>query len=147
MPSEVRLEPPYLLNMSPTSPWLPSVERRIENSIIPKEYEYLGSSEWLQEDVGQSALRFFQSTADLLPGEPFIYASQSGALVAEFKSPVGTLTTIISPSTIIFFATKANQPDGPIERTLNRGTNRLREEVKEIVQKLLVSHGQMAPAL
>jgi hypothetical protein len=144
-PTAVRLEPPYQLNVSPFTPWLPAVERRIEKSIVPKEYESSGSGEWLREDVGQSAIRFFQNTADILPGEPFIYASQTGALVAEFTAPTGTLTTVISPASIILFAAKADEPNAPIQRTVKRGSNRLREDLKEIIQTLAGSHGQMGP--
>jgi hypothetical protein len=145
MPMTVELEPPYLLNISPVTPWLPTVERQIENSILPTEYESLDSGEWLHEEIGQSAIRFFQNTADILPGEPFIYASQTGALVAEFNAPTGALTTVISPTTIILFAAKADEPNAPIQRTLQRGSNRVREDLKEIIQTLTGSHGQMGP--
>jgi hypothetical protein len=150
----VNLDPPYELNIPPVAAWLPSVERRIEDSIIPKEFEniQLGQvdfkatiepAEWLREDVGRSAVRFFQSAADILPSEPFIYASQSGALVAEFQTPAGALTTVISLNNIILFAAKTDEPSAPIQVTLNRGTNRLREELREVVRTIAVSHGQM----
>jgi hypothetical protein len=145
MPMTVKLEPPYQLNISPYTPWLAAVERRIEKSIVPKEYESLGSGEWLREEVGQSAIRFFQNTADILPGEPFIYASQTGALVAEFTAPTGALTTVVSPTSIILFAAKADELNAPVQRTVKRGSNRLREDLKEIVQTLAGSHGQMGP--
>lgn len=150
----VTLDPPYELNIPPVTAWLPSVERRIEYSIIPKEFENVRSgqvdfktaiepAEWLREDVGNSAVRFFQSAADLLPSEPFIYASQSGALVAEFQTPAGALTTVISLNNIILFAVKTDEPSAPIQVTSNRGTNRLREELREVVRTITGSHGKM----
>ena len=135
MPLAVTLEQ-YLLNIPPLTSWLPSVERRIGDSTLPDEYQSFWSTEWLREEVGQAAIRFFENTADLLPGEPFIYASQTGALVAEFDAPRGTLTTIISPSAVILFAVKADDRDNPIEMTLKQGSNRLREDLKEVVQPL-----------
>lgn len=142
------LEPIYQLNILPTSSWLPTVEKRIENSVLPMEYEAVvaDQGEWLREDVGRSAIRFFQHTADILPSEPFIYASQTGALVAEFSAVGGALTTIISPTSIILFATSNTTPNTPVETTLKSGTNRLREEVKDVVHSLMVAHGQMGPA-
>jgi hypothetical protein len=124
------------------------VEKRIENSVLPMEYEagLAHEGEWLREEVGRSAIRFFQHTADILPSEPFIYASQTGALIAEFDTPAGALTTIISPTSIILFAASNTTPDAPIETTLTSGTNRLREEVKDVVHALMVPHGQMGPA-
>jgi hypothetical protein len=144
--SVVRLEAPYTLNISPSTSWLASVERRIENSTIPNEYKARTSStEWLSEEVGQAAIRFFQNAADLLPGEPFIYGSRGGALVAEFEADNGVLTTVISPDATILFAVKTDEPDAPVEKTLRRGSNRLREEVKEIARLLSDSHGHMGP--
>jgi hypothetical protein len=146
LPLSARLEPPYVVGISPTAPWLPRVERRIESSTLPKEYEGLVSTEWLREEVGQAAIRFFQNTADVLPGEPYIYASQSGALVAEFSASNGSLTTVISPSTITLFGVKANQPDAPMQVTLRRGSNSVREDLKVIVHAITGSHGQMGAA-
>ena len=139
----VKVDAPYPLNISPVTPWLPSVERRIGDSIIPSEYESLVSGEWLHEEVGLAAIRFFQNTADLLPGEPFIYASQTGALVAEFGATRGALTTVISPESVILFGVNVDNPATPIGITVKRGSNRLREDVKEVVQTLAGAHGQM----
>jgi hypothetical protein len=142
-PRPIRLDSPYLLNISPVTPWLSSVERRIEDSIVPIEYEGLSPTQWLREEVGQAAIRFFQNTADVLPVEPFLYGSQTGALVAEFVAKRGTLTTVVSPNTVIVFAVKADEPDTPVQVTLKRGSNLLREELQEIVKALAGPHGQM----
>jgi hypothetical protein len=138
----IRLEPLYKPNIAPVAAWLPAVERRIRDSIKPHGYENLGSTEWLGEDVGQAAIRFFQNAADILPGEPFIYASHTGALVAEFKNPRGALTTLISPDSVILFAVKADEPGTPVHMSLKRSNTRLRDDIKQVVQTVSGSHGQ-----
>jgi hypothetical protein len=135
---------PYRLTISPPVSWLPLVERRIEDSKIPKEYEPLEPAEWLSEDVANAALRFFQNTADILPSEPYLYASKQGALVAEFTTGSGALTTIISPDSVVLFAVNAKESDKPIETTFRRGSNRVREDLRDIVRRLAgSSHGPM----
>ena len=145
-PGAARLGSSYVVNIEPFTSWLSSVERRIKDSIVPKEYETTLSTEWLREEVGQAAIRFFQNAADILPGEPFLYASQTGALVAEFNSPRGALTAVISPNAITLFAVKADDPDGPVEMTLRRGAIQLREDVRLSVRALTGPNGQMGTA-
>jgi hypothetical protein len=137
----VTLEPLYELNISPVTSWLYSIERRIKDSIIPDEYKELVSTEWLSENVGRAAVRFFENTADLLPKEPHIYASQSGALVAEFETKTGLLTTVISPEESILFGTNDKTPEKTFEITVKQGSNRLREDLKEVVKFVAESNG------
>ena len=49
-------------------------------------------------------MRLFEAASDVLPGEPYIYSSVDGDLVAEFKDSYGRLTTIIGPTFTIGFA-------------------------------------------
>lgn len=137
---------PQFVNILPATPWLPSVERRITDSVVPAEYQEESTPEWLTEEVAQAAVRFFQNTADVLPGEPHLYASKTGALVAEFETPTGALTTVVSPETTILFGVRANQPNSPFEVTIRRGSNRLREDVEAVTRRIYGPHGPMGPA-
>ena len=142
VPTAVGVESPDL-HLAATTPWLASVERRIQDSTMPNEYGEWSTPEWISEDVGRAAISFFQNSADVLPGEPFLYASLSGDLVAEFETAKGSMTTIISPEDTILFATPADYLQSPIEVTLKRGTNRLREEVRAFSQLIAPAHGPM----
>src|SRR5881397_3956177 len=54
MAAQVKLmDNPLVLLVMPMTPWLPSVERRITDSIIPNEYGPPDSTEWIREEVGQ----------------------------------------------------------------------------------------------
>lgn len=141
---------PYTAHIGANVPWLPKVERRIQDSILPNEYKEIvshdnsiSSQEWLDEDVAQAAINFFELAADALPGEPHLYASKGGALVAEFESSLGTLTSVISPSAIILFAVKSSDPNSPIEIALQRGSNRMVEELRSLKKVLAGTHGQV----
>jgi hypothetical protein len=87
---------------------------------------------WLSRDVADAANAFFQKTADLLPEEPFIYSSQRGDLVAEFKAERGTMTSIVSPTFVVLFAVI----DGmPLERRVLEGGD-VREQVLQLTGML-----------
>jgi hypothetical protein len=130
--------------IDPRATWLGDVERRIHSSITPEEYEGEDASpDTISEEVGNAAIKFFQASADVLPSEPFLYASRGGDLVAEFSAPLGTLTTVISPTATTVFAS-GPKGEGYTARTLMRGSNRLREEVQEAVEGLM--HGEVVPS-
>src|SRR5260370_18624549 len=76
--------------------WLDTVKRRIKHSIMPKDQEIENVGQWLTEEIANAASTFFEEASDLLPSEPFIYASRQGDLVAEFTPKFGSLTTIYS---------------------------------------------------
>jgi hypothetical protein len=138
----LELDPPYQLNIIPSTSWLPDVERRIQDSMVPNEYKLARSeTEWLSEDTGVAALNFFQNTADILPAEPFLYGSNRGALVAEFKAASGTLTAIISPNEVIVFAVTTADPTKPIQLTVPRGSNSLRDTLRDLSRGLAGKHG------
>lgn len=133
--SATKLEAP--LRVPPLSPWLNRVERRIENSIASQEWEKGEPGRWLNENVAAAALRFFRNTADLLPAEPFIYASREGDLVAEFSGAHGTLTTIVSPQFIILFSTVDKEPfHKKLDSTADTTANSLRAELKDLILML-----------
>jgi hypothetical protein len=83
--------------------WANAVQTRISKSIAPQGAEPL-DRRWLSVNVANVATQFFQVTADVLPGEPYIYSSNEGDLVAEFSGTHGTMTNIISPTFIFVFA-------------------------------------------
>jgi hypothetical protein len=139
----VRLDPAYVPYFLAVTPWLTAVEQRICNATLPEGYATLEKTEWVSQEVGAAAIRFFQNAADILPGEPFIYASRAGALVAEFAAANGALTTIISPDYTTLFAVKKDQPEDPVQINVKQGSNRLREDLKNISQAITVSHGKM----
>lgn len=116
--------------------WLTAVQDRIYSSIVPKGREMENDGRWLRRGVAEVASRFFQVTADLLPGEPHIYGSQVGDLVAEFDAAPGSMTAIVTPAVVILFAVA----DGvPFEKRLVLGSessSRLRLELKEFVERL-----------
>lgn len=124
--------------------WLDRVEQRIRNSIALDEQPPENERQWISPDVAQAALGFFRDTADVLPGEPFIYASRQGDLVAEFSGAHGTLTSIISPRIIILFAQVGEKP---VEKRLDPRKDTpdaLRHDLKLISSRLHTStHGSL----
>lgn len=95
--------------------WVGAVKRRIQDSIAPSLDHFDSSGRWLPASTATAASAFFERLGDSLPSEPIIYGSRSGDLVAEFESPHGTMTGIISPDFILLFSVV----DGTImEKTL-----------------------------
>jgi hypothetical protein len=143
----IKLDPAFTPWFPAFAPWLAAVERRISAATLPDGYQGMEQSSWISEEVGAAAIRFFQNAADILPSEPFIYGSKSGALVAEFAAANGALTTVISPNVTTFFAATKNDPEDPIQVTVRKGSNRLREELRGIAQALTGTNGQaMGPS-
>ncbi len=126
---------------SPIRPhWFADTLRRVRASVRPTYSRENCGGPWLDQAVGDAAAVFFQNTSDLLPGEPFIYGSQLGDLVAEFKAEHGTMTTIVSPKFALLFAVI----DGvPIERKVPEGDD-IREQVQLLTAMLRMGrHGAM----
>lgn len=137
------------LRVPPLSRWLDRVEGRIQSSVALEEHHREEPGRWLSEDVAQAGLQFFRKTADLLPGEPFIYASRRGDLVAEFTGTHGTLTSIISPRFVILFASIDENPyEKKFDSRADVSGDALRGELKNIGLMLRTGwHGSsMAPA-
>jgi len=116
--------------------WLSAIEQRICGSIMPNGRESENDGRWLQRAIADVGVEFFQSTSDLLPGEPYVYSSQKGDLVAEFEAPHGTMTSIISQTFVLVFAVI----DGTsIEKRVPLSTNglgALRSELKGLTEML-----------
>jgi hypothetical protein len=113
----------------PISPvWLANTRECIRKSVRPKPSDAMADGQWLTQEIANAATDFFQSAADLLPGEPFIYSSQRGDLVAEFKAEHGTMTTIVSQTFVLLFAVI----DGvPVEKRVFEPAA-VREEVRRL---------------
>lgn len=126
----------YTPVLSVPNVWLSAVEERIRASIRPPEMEGEDSSEWLTQNAADTAINFFRHAADLLPAEPHIYATDNGDLVAEFETPASNVTSVVSPEETILFGVSNASPERPVEVTIRRGSNRLREEVKTFTQEL-----------
>jgi hypothetical protein len=127
---------------SPIKPqWFAHIQRRVRMSTAPDQY-VKNDGEWLRQEVADAASAFFRRTADLLPGEPFIYSSRLGDLVAEFRAERGTMTAIVSPTFLLFFAVIDGEP---VERRVI-GSDDLREEVRNLSLRLRTGqHGALDP--
>src|ERR1700677_4115010 len=134
-PGEVRIRA-YTPVLAAANAWLSVVEQRIRTSIRPDGTDEEESTEWLNSYAAGEAISFFQNVADLLPAEPHISATLSGDLVAEFEVPACRMTSIISDKNTILFGASASYSDKPIQVVIHRGSNRLREEVKEFTRAL-----------
>lgn len=122
-------------------PWLPEIEAIIARSVDDGSEPLCKSGQWLRDEVATAAIRFFQETADLLPGKPYVYGSKQGDLVAEFKAPRGTLTSVISPNFIILFSVV---DDVPLHEEVLT-TDDARSALTSVTKALLAgTHGDLA---
>jgi hypothetical protein len=115
--------------------WLSVVQRRIQNSTAPMGQDVANDGRWLNKSIADAAKAFFERTSDVLPGESHIYCSLKGHLVAEFSGTHGTMTNIVSETSVIVFAVV----DGtPVEKrfSLGKETNALRQELQRITELL-----------
>lgn len=119
--------------------WLPVVQGRIVASTAEdaSEVQAIESGQLLKQEIVNAALHFFEKASDVLPGEPYIYASKTGDLVAEFEAPHGTMTTIVSESFALAFAVIAGEQ--PLERRFaltNDSTEPMRSELKALSDRM-----------
>lgn len=119
--------------------WLPVVQERIVASTATdaSEVHEIESGQFLRPDIVTAALQFFEKASDVLPGEPYIYASKTGDLVAEFEAPRGTMTTIVSESFALAFAVIAGEQ--PLERRFaltDDSTEPMRNELKALSDRM-----------
>ena len=131
--SDNRLET-ALYAPSPIEPsWMENKLTAIRKSVAPSPQAAIGDGRWLSQNVVNAATDFFRLAGDVLPGEPFIYSSREGDLVAEFEGKHGTMTSIVSSTFVLLFAVI----DGvPVERTIFE-TRGIREEVQQLTRSLL----------
>jgi len=143
--SNNRLEELIHISPPPASEWLATIKERVRRSIVPIGHDVENDRHWLTQDIADAAIKFFQTTSDLLPVEPFIYSSQKGDLVIEVEDKHGNMTGIISQEFFLLFAVI----DGiPIERRLfpaKDSLGDLRAEVQQLTKMLHI--GQHGSAL
>jgi hypothetical protein len=126
----------------PGASWFRQVEKRIAESSTP-DPNLARSGRWLPQATAIAALKFFEATSDLLPGEPYIYGSPLGDLVAEFDGERGTLTSVIGPNVTLLFAIVGGTP---IKKTVSQesGESELRSELKNLAETLRTGkHGAL----
>jgi hypothetical protein len=132
--AEFRLPVPF------TAPWLGAVQRRLEQSIASTEES--GDPTTITHSVARAAITFFEATSDVLPGEPYLYPSEQGDVIAEFRGSNGRLTGILGPDFVILHAVV----EGKIvqcELPLQSDYASTRHELKSIKTKLQVGeHGK-----
>lgn len=116
--------------------WLGAVQKRITDSVAIAGTTPSVEGTCLNQAIAHSANAVFEMTSDILPSEPFIYSSRSGDLVAEFQAPYGKLTTIISQSYVIAFASMG---EVAVEKHIDlegSNSNALRMELQKITKAL-----------
>jgi hypothetical protein len=115
---------------------LSTIEQRIFGSIVPNGRHLENDGRWLQEDIADAGVEFFQWASHLLPGEPFIYSSRKGDLVAEFEARHGRMTTIISQTFVMVFAVVDGIPTEKRVPLSAKGLGALRPELKRLTEML-----------
>jgi hypothetical protein len=124
--------------------WLPRVEKRLRDSTLSDNVDAQDDGSWLTGDIATAAERFFQATSDLLPGEPYMYSSTKGDLVADFKFNAGSMTSIIG-SDFVFSSVAI---DGRIAQQRlkleNKTTDETLHELRRLITTLLArDHGSV----
>jgi len=126
------------------APWLSAVQRRLNASIGTPSNAAQGGGAWLSKDVVMTANLLFEAASSLLPGEPYLYGSRNGDLVAEFKNDVGSMTMIVTKDAAIVFAVIG---DETIHKTVSLNPIApavLASELSAITSRLnTVQHGQV----
>jgi hypothetical protein len=118
----------------PRAPWFRLVERRIAESSIT-DPNAANRDRGLPQSTAIAALKFFKAASDLLPGEPYIYGSPLGDLVAEFAGEKGTLTSVIGPYFTLLFVVVCGIPT-EIRVSPEGGESELRSVLKQLAESL-----------
>lgn len=85
-----------------SAPWLGAVQRRIETSVAASDDPSDPAA--ITEPIAMAAIAFFEATSDVLPGEPFLYPTGKGDVVAEFVTARGQLTGIVGSKRLLLHA-------------------------------------------
>jgi len=117
--------------------WLQAVERRIRNSVLPLGREHENDGRWLRSEIATAATAFFEMVSDVLPGEPHIYSSLSGDLIAEFTGPRGVMNAVISSK--LFLALAVVDDEAPEETKIDLAAanpTTIRDTLRAITERL-----------
>jgi hypothetical protein len=120
------------------APWLADVQRRLSNSVGLATPDPDGR--WLARGVVTAANALFQATSDLLSGEPHLYSSRQGDLVAEFKVADAPMTFVVSSSYALAFVVINGQAVQKKIPLAGIEPSALRFEVSQITKALGAPH-------
>jgi hypothetical protein len=126
----------FPIALSSDAQWLGIVEQRIKASIPAEGFPPTQDVAWLRPQVGLAALEFFRDTSTALPGEPYIYSSNAGDLVAEFSAPRGKMTCLISPEFVYVFAAPGNEVIADKLTPSKQGADELRSYMQTVTDRL-----------
>ena len=115
------------------APWLGAVQRRLETSVATPDDRSNPAS--IAEPIASAAIAFFEATSDVLPGEPFLYPTTKGDVVAEFVGAHGRLTGILGSEHLLLHAVI----DGKVmqyEANIGDDFNGIRQQLKSLSLKL-----------
>src|SRR5580692_11631639 len=84
--------------------WLLNVYIRLLDSILASNESLPNTGRFLEPQLAWQAINFFEATSDILPGEPYVYTSLIGDLIAEFKGPKGKLTTVVTKNSLTTYS-------------------------------------------
>ena len=127
--------------------WLRNVEQRLLSSVEKSGEELAAGLDSLPQALAEAGLRFFQVASDVLPGEPYLYRSRLGDLVAEYRGPNGQMTTVIGSE----FGAALVSVDGNVFQhkfsTTPDGLEKARSHIRDLSKKVCPSkHGKSLAA-
>lgn len=133
-PSDVVPEAQYHIATFVAPSWLESTKKHIRESIAPFGQEISDDGRWLRQESASTAIDFFEAVGDLLPGNPYLYGSTKGDVVAEFEGDSYSLTVVITTDFALMFAV---QDGAPIEKKIEFMLD-YRKELERFSQRLSV---------
>jgi hypothetical protein len=126
----------------PAARWLDVVLRRLAVSIGVAGEPADGT--WLERNIVEKASNVFRITSDLLPSEPHLSSSRQGSLVAEFPSSHGSLSMVVSASSVLLYAAHGGREYTRSLSFSDLNPERLRDVVAGLAQEAGVSqHGKV----
>jgi hypothetical protein len=127
---------------APTAPsWLDRVQKSIQKSVVFDIRGVQNDGSWVTQGVANAATDFLSEAADFLPGEPILYSSRDGSLVAEFPFSGGTLTSVVSTEHIVLFASVGAEI---FETKIDRRADTIREDFLRFAEPFITNlHGDL----
>lgn len=93
-------------------PWTARVRARIRDFVPPEgQPNYFKDSSKISREIADVGVDALQATADLFPGEPFVYSDNDGDLVFEASASPGSFTMIIGATSAVAFAVVDDLPE------------------------------------
>jgi hypothetical protein len=84
----------------------------------------------------KAANTLFVAVSNILPGEPYLYSSRAGNLVAEFENKVGRMTLIVSGDAALALASVGQERIEKRFELAGATPERLRNELTGIADRL-----------